>query len=653
MKQLLLTLALFLCFHTLSAQNFLTIQPSNYSGIMGVNLQPASIADSRHRADLSLFGFSGTLDNNYLGISRTFLNDFRAQGGIPVVDSITQPLYFPENINGQDKSAYVNYDNYGPSFMLALSPKRSIGFTSRQRNFFNLDYLGEELARLSYTDVGVRELLAQPWQSDGLSFDYLSYWELGLAYSQVVLDQGKHFLKAGARLKWINGIASTHLQFQRLEYDFPNRRVVNIRGAEALYARSANLAQTGVNTSPFPAFENIFSGNTGWGGDIGLVYEFRPKHEDYTYRYQDTLLPRRDLNKYRLRLGLSLLDVGSVSFDRAEESRDFTGQVRNFAFRELSQASFPYADSVLAANFDLQPSIDPYAVALPTVFSLQADLRLTRNLYFNITPHLAFKRQGRAFQVHEQTTISFTPRWESRFFDLAVPVSYTDYGRWAVGTGVRLGPVMLGSRNLISVLTQDEIQGLDFHVGVRLSLGHPKLKDKDKDGIPDDEDPCPRRAGTLANNGCPEGYEPPEPESEELVVEEEITEEPAVVEEVPDEETTVVEEVPEEPVVEEPAVEEVPTEEPPVVEEVAEEPVVEEPVAEEVPTEEPPVAEEVAEEPVVEEPVEEPTEEPPGRSAEEPVVEPRNRRPSWRKWQKNPWWKNQLQKKCQPRNRPS
>jgi hypothetical protein len=72
--------------------------------------------------------------------------------------------------------------------------------------------------------------------------------------------------------------------------------------------------------------------------DIGVVYEWRPKHANFKYDMDgETNLWRRYENKYKLRAGLSLLDMGSMKFTKGGLSRNFAVNTSNLSyfFRKL------------------------------------------------------------------------------------------------------------------------------------------------------------------------------------------------------------------------------------------------------------------------------------------------------------------------------
>src|SRR4051812_14790738 len=55
------------------AQDFLGVQSSNYSGLIGIYSNPANIADNRMKVDVVLTGSYLHVDNNYIGAKRSAL----------------------------------------------------------------------------------------------------------------------------------------------------------------------------------------------------------------------------------------------------------------------------------------------------------------------------------------------------------------------------------------------------------------------------------------------------------------------------------------------------------------------------------------------------------------------------------------------------
>src|SRR5690606_36386655 len=91
------------------------------------------------------------------------------------------------------------------------------------------------------------------------------------------------------------------------------------------YGRSANLRED------VDDFE-IVDGATGIGFDLGFVYELRkPEYIDNAKDYSND----KDKNKYILKLGLSVTDIGSIKYKNAEEEvYDLTNTINQETYED-------------------------------------------------------------------------------------------------------------------------------------------------------------------------------------------------------------------------------------------------------------------------------------------------------------------------------
>ena len=57
----------------------------------------------------------------------------------------------------------------------------------------------------------------------------------------------------------------------------------------------------------------------GYGADFGLIYEWRPDYESYDLNNAKAVDNNfKDLNKYKLRFGLSITDIGSIKYKNSK-----------------------------------------------------------------------------------------------------------------------------------------------------------------------------------------------------------------------------------------------------------------------------------------------------------------------------------------------
>ena len=80
------------------------------------------------------------------------------------------------------------------------------------------------------------------------------------------------------------------------------------------------------NSTGFPKQASKF----GVGLDLGFVYEWRPDWKEYKYDMDgETNLWRRDQEKYKIRAGVSIVDIGGMKFQKGGLSRNFSVNSNN------------------------------------------------------------------------------------------------------------------------------------------------------------------------------------------------------------------------------------------------------------------------------------------------------------------------------------
>ncbi|MGL4596876.1 MAG: hypothetical protein ACRCYO_05075, partial [Bacteroidia bacterium] len=96
---------------------------------------------------------------------------------------------------------------------------------------------------------------------------------------------------------------------------------------------------------------------------------------------------------------------------------------------------------------------DPFWMRLPLALNVNYDYMIRNNIYVNATAFTALYLRGtNGKKVHELTRLSITPRWETRWFGAWMPVSFSRLGNLTLGSGIRLGPLAIGTTNILPLL---------------------------------------------------------------------------------------------------------------------------------------------------------------------------------------------------------
>lgn len=475
------------------AQELLPFATSSYAGISGVQLQPASIADSRLKFDMAYSSSSFTLTNTYIGIKK-----YALMHRTVFDNSNFEDLYITKNTDDKAKSFFMSLRQDIFSFMITLSRKDAIAITPSIRAIANIDNVGQDL--LNIIDNGVNDnILNMELTNADVNIQANAFIDLGFTYSRVILDKQKHFLKAGATIKLLQGLGSAYAFGNDINYRFINKDSVVVSSPRLGFGISENFDND---------LNYKFISKQSVGFDFGIVYEYRPEWMDYTYEMDGVKnIWRRDQEKYLLKIGFSIMDIGKIRYAKNPNSINFAADNPSFSDNTTTSINdFSDINQFIKDNFTPLPTDKNYFINLPTAISMQADLRLAKGLYFNFMPYLVLKpKVTNDSKETYLSAINFIPRYENKYLGISVPIQYNSFRETNIGLGLRLGPIWLGSNNILSMLLSSKgITGTSASLVIKMPIFYGEPKDKDKDHVSDKKDKCPDVFGVFELQGCPD-----------------------------------------------------------------------------------------------------------------------------------------------------
>lgn len=537
-----------------NAQNYLGVINSNYIGIMGADLQPASIVDSRFMVDINLFSFSVDAYQNakYFDASvlpkRSWLYSLKKDTAWMNEDNLYDKRFHNvENFNdanAKSRGGYVNTQFDILNFYFNINRKIAIGFSAKVRMIANFDNVNPKVLKLAEESLDYSDLWNLNIDGTLLSENSMAWAEYGINYAQVVYDEGEHFFKVGGRLKFNQGIAASYAYSNDLEFNLLNADTATTLKGNIGFGYSDNVDKyfEDNNSGKNYGISDIYrlTSKLGVGVDLGVVYEWRPDWKDYKYDMDgETNLWRRDKNKYKIRVGASLLDLGGMRFKKASKSRNFSVNTTNLDLTLFDKANSPeefthVVDSLIQNDPDWKANEDTaetFYMHTPTALSLQFDWMIWKDFHLNATAYISLNSKKHAHNVRMPNQFSITPSYDYKWAGIGIPVSYNSYSGVRVGLGLRLGPLTVGVPDLKTLFPGGKIRGAGIYAGLRIPVlyGHPadqdndKVSDKldqcltvpgvwsfrgcpdtDKDSIPDSKDDCPMTPGSPKFNGCPD-----------------------------------------------------------------------------------------------------------------------------------------------------
>jgi outer membrane protein OmpA-like peptidoglycan-associated protein len=469
------------------AQENIGMSTGNYAGSTGVWFNPASIADSRLKYDINIFGVNSYFNNNYLLVKRDafakrlFFKDPYNSSFEAVKNDLLEETW---PVNG-NVNARVETNIFFPlSFMATTSKKSAIAFRMNNRTVNQVDSLNPELARLFFYGLSYPELNGKDIGVDSVNYRFLNWQEVSFTYSRVMVSSKNHFLKLGVTLKWLGANAGGYIQAENAVVNFRDSTTLSLSSPLIKYARTER-ADIGTFRRR-DVLNNLEDQSFGW--DAGLVYEFRANVKKFKYIDLDLQeQQRRDLNKYLFRIGLSLVDMGKFTLTKKPLTNDHSADIVNWDFSDVGAHNFSDFDTAYSKQIDYIAGASPtFTFRLPAAIIGNIDLHLMGNFYVNAAvkaPFEGFKKTTDAF-VSPNRWVAITPRFEGRHFGLYVPVVHTNK-RTNIGATLRLGPFYFGSTNLSEILSNETAYEADFHAGFRIpaAFGKPSRLSKYAEGV--------------------------------------------------------------------------------------------------------------------------------------------------------------------------
>lgn len=500
------------------AQEQLGWMNDNYAGVNGIDLQPASIIDSRFKFDMSILHFNASFTNNFVGIRRNFISDkgWDTDGDFKnlfLTDRYPLPRYDDpqdslKNIydgkKPEDVNIYMNIQSSLPilNFMVTINSKNSFALTTKSRTMFNLDNMSPELARLAYSELGDRSLWQTRLSNENLNINAMSWGEVGVTYGREIFSINDHYLKGAVRAKYLLGLAAAYMYSDKLDYEFKNEDTLSIYNSDVSYGLASNINDDFYDDS----FEFEITGKPTFGWDFGFVYEWR-KNADEKYQYDmdgQTGLWRRDQNKYKLKVGFSVVDLGRVRFDKAVGTGNFNANINEWDISNFDVDGIDGFNDTLNTRFTYTADEGDFKMQLPTAISYQIDYRIWKPFYINHTGFLGVQRNSSDSRTTSISTYSIAPRIETKWFGLSIPYSYQpNFQQHRVGAMLRLGPLVIGTDNLLNYFGSDVVYGADVYVALKMPIMFKKPKDKDGDKVSNRKDKCDKEPGVWENKGCP------------------------------------------------------------------------------------------------------------------------------------------------------
>lgn len=443
-------------FFRVEAQRFNGFINSDFSGVIGVRSQPASVANSPYKFDFSLVNGNFYLANDIAVIAK---NDEGGSG-------------FIRQEGFQDRFAIANASLGGLSALLSLSRNRGIAIQYNFRTLANgTDITPNFIYQLNRFNAP--QFLNQSYFNESMKLSSMAWQEVALTYGGILKDDGYNRWKMGFTIKAANPTAHLWLDLADADYSIDGNGLLNLDRFDFSAGYSSNLN----DYEQFDENEQMRvppkgTGLTFGGADIGVVYE------RVAYRPDPKTSAQTSLNKditYEFRVSASITDIGKFNFEHGSAAfmasgLDPSANSLNFESVLNSINSFREFRDSLNTFLQLNDVRGEYSVSLPTALRLNYDYNFGNNLFLNVATVADLSWALPAdYRVSYANSVTIAPRYETGLYGLYLPVFYNFEGDTEVGLAARYGPLTLGTHTL-GTLFAPEKESLGFFFSINLNL---------------------------------------------------------------------------------------------------------------------------------------------------------------------------------------
>lgn len=439
---------------SLFAQEQIGLRLDKYAGVNGIQLNPANGAFHPLSWDLNLGGAGIFIENNFVFASPTNLIHLAKN---------PNDLYFmdPTNENTAPSSASIIVDYFngpkermvqttatvlGPSLMVNFNGKHSLGVFSEfnvSLGGFDIDrdinpYDLSKIEETGHIDIERFQMSGMAWAEYGVHYSYATEMYLGK-------------VSIGGNFKLLRGYDAFYLDVaQPIVASRDSNNVIDVSDIDVSFGfTNKTLTTESISTQPI---------GSGYALDLGASWIF-DLDEDNDYRYK---------------LGISILDLGKINFDKWTENYHIVANgvntnidatpFENLTTRE--EVLDELSNQVLGDNSSIRA---PAGISMwaPTTLSVQGDFQITKGVFVAgmLNQRIRFSKEA----VKRNNTFALFPRIEKRWYSLGFPIVINNWQDFRLGTTARIGFLTVGSDNIGSLFGQSTLTGTDLYFALKFN----------------------------------------------------------------------------------------------------------------------------------------------------------------------------------------
>ncbi len=458
----LLITGFFSPFKTACAQEMAGLVSDRYAGINRGLINPAAIFDSPNCVDVSFLTGNFSIQNNYFYMPRGEFS-FRDLFNLKDTYLAGSGEYFMERTDIRRMNGYQHTRLQGPSFLMKTG-RFAIGFSNGLRSVSSMRKIPGHL--MNFNTQGLEyapQLNIQYTENQPFSASTLGWAELGLSFATTVAGTQDNNWAVGITGRYLMGYHAMNIRSDNLVYEVDDNRNVHLSRVNLVGMGSLPFDNV---TNQTGAADNYMKGS-GFSFDLGVTFSENSSMALHVINLRP--IPQGQGADYRYRMGFSILDIGGLRMK--ENIRRFEFSEMNLTwfnahwedYDNLNQLLDTLEGNLVSGEIILRDG-ESYWIGLPTAASMQFDYNLGSGFfaYAFLVQDLPLMRN----RVARASQLGIVPRYETRWFSFAVPITFYDYYKPRLGFSMRLAFLTIGTEQPGGMFHVNDLDGMDFFFSI-------------------------------------------------------------------------------------------------------------------------------------------------------------------------------------------
>lgn len=441
---------LFFAFSVSSQEQF-GMAMSNFTPSKKTQINPAAITDSKCWLDIQIASAGAYINNNLV-----YLNDF----------SISQLANSKKRSIGDNDIGFnpnpSKYNLSAKGFVNVLSAvwnqgDHGAGIFFGARSFTRANNFPNFLSDLLSTDgESLNDYTNGLFTLNNIYASTNNYAQIQLNYSYTFLKVKRHRLSGGIAFKKFIPLVGAGINFYDLNVNLLADSIARINhfSSDLMYTTRPNISLRG-----------------GFAFDFGVSYQKMMRECSSYYpnskRMGCTYIP------YEYKLGASIIDLGYVNHNPAGQFAGYEFSNFDYSYRNatFTENTFVNTFNSFESNIKEGKVKKNYRVATPAMLSLQADVNVFGGRFFAyglLNQGIPIKKSS--FGVRRMNSLMAGMRYESRLFDIAIPLSLYEYKQPQLGLCMRLYFLTIGTDKLINFIGSHKVYGADVYFSLNVPI---------------------------------------------------------------------------------------------------------------------------------------------------------------------------------------